>query len=75
MNDSDFPCMDIEKSKSPYFRRENPIGFKLEDYKPFILNYYEVLSYIFGKDFCSKILSRLNLSLDEKKEEQYFKKY
>lgn len=75
LNDSDFPCMDIDKSRSPYFRRENPIGFKFEEYKPFILNYYEVLSYIFDKDFCDKILCHLNLTLDRNSEEQYFKKY
>lgn len=75
LNDSDFPCMDIEKSKSPYFRRENPIGFKTDEYRPFILNYYEVLSHIFGKDFCNSILSYLNISLEDKKEEQYSKKH
>lgn len=75
MNDSDFPCMDIEKSKSPYFRRENPIGFKTEEYKPFIENYYEVLSHIFGKEFCERVLERLNLQIDENSEEQYSKKY
>lgn len=75
MNDSDFPCMDIDKSKSPYFRRENPIGFKKDEYKPFIENYYQVLSYIFGREFCDRILEELNLQLEKSSEEQYAKKY
>jgi hypothetical protein len=75
MNDSDFPCMDIEKAKSPYFRRENPIGFKIEEYKPFIENYYGVLSYIFGREFCDSIISHLKLEITNNTEEQYSKKY
>lgn len=74
MNDCDFPCMNIEKAKSPYFRRENPIGFATSDYKPFIENYYNVLSYIFGKNFCDTILKELNLEIDFNEEEQYIKK-
>lgn len=74
MNDCDFPCMDIEKAKSPYFRRENPIGFKLEEYKPFIENYYNVLSHIFGKDFCDNILKALKMEIKVSEEEQYTKK-
>lgn len=74
MNDCDFPCMNIEKAKSPYFRRENPIGFTTSDYKPFIENYYNILSYIFGKNFCDTILKELNLEIDFNEEEQYTKK-
>lgn len=64
----------IEKAKSPYFRRENPIGFKLEEYKPFIENYYNVLSHIFGKDFCDNVLKALKLEIKFAEEEQYTKK-
>lgn len=74
MNDSDFPCMDIEKSKSPYFRRENPIGFKLEDYRPFIISYYSILKYIFGEDFLNYIIKELELKNTELKEFQYIQK-
>lgn len=73
MNDSDFPCMDIEKSKSPYFRRENPIGFLEEDYKPFILSYYSILKYIFGNEFVERILKELNLKNLVDVEVQYLK--
>lgn len=61
MNDTDFPCMDITKSTSPYFRRENPIGFKKEEYKPFIISYYSVLEHILGHKFVENILSELSL--------------
>lgn len=62
MNDSEFPCMDIDKSRSPYFRRENPIGFKEEEYKPFIISYYEVLKILLGEKFVIDILENLNLT-------------
>lgn len=74
MNDCDFPCMNIEKAKSPYFRRENPIGFEFSEYKPFIENYYSVLNYIFGDKFTDKILEKLNISIKKRIEEQYLKK-
>ena len=74
LNDCDFPCMDIQKSKSPKFRRENPIGFEVSEYKPFILNYYQVLSHIFGESFCNKILRVLNLEIENKIDKQYTKK-
>lgn len=74
MNDSDFPCMDIEKSKSPYFRRENPIGFNLEDYKPFIISYYSILKYIFGDSFVENIIKDLDLNNEIFKEFQYIQK-
>ncbi|MCJ8341519.1 MAG: hypothetical protein MJH09_01500 [Cetobacterium sp.] len=74
MNDSKFPCMDIKMSKSPYFRRENPIGFKEEDYKPFIDSYYPILKYIFGETFVKDIKSSLNLLKEERINIQYNKK-
>lgn len=74
MNDSNFPCMDIRMSKSPYFRRENPIGFKYEDYKPFILSYYSVLKYIFGDIFVNDILEYLGLHINNNNI-QYTKTY
>ena len=74
MNDCDFPCMNIEKAKSPYFRRENPIGFKIDDYKPFIENYYSVLNYIFGDEFTEKILEKLEIAIEKIEDEQYIKK-
>lgn len=74
MNDSDFACMDIKKSTSPHFRRENPIGFKSEEYKPFILSYENVLKYIFGDDFVNKIKSTLNLETESCEVSQYSKK-
>ncbi|MGL5918530.1 MAG: hypothetical protein ACRCYM_04705 [Cetobacterium sp.] len=74
MNDSDFACMDIEKSKSAYFRRENPIGFKLEEYKPFILSYENVLKHIFGDAFVNTIKSELNLENKDNCNSQYNKK-
>lgn len=67
MNDSKFPCMDIELSKSPYFRRDNPIGFKLEEYTPFIKSYYSILKYVFGERFVKDILESLNLEVEENK--------
>lgn len=74
MNDCDFPCMNIEKAKSPYFRRENPIGFKIGEYKPFIENYYSVLNYIFGDEFTEKILEKLEITIEKIEDEQYIKK-
>lgn len=73
-NDSTFPCMDIKMSKSPYFRRENPIGFKEEDYKPFILSYYSVLNHILGNDFVKDIMLNLDLTEDRESGAQYNKK-
>ncbi|MGL4997730.1 MAG: hypothetical protein ACRC5W_08335 [Cetobacterium sp.] len=74
MNDSNFACMDIEKSKSAYFRRNNPIGFKSEDYKPFIISYENVLEYIFGSNFISEIKFTLNLENTTNTILQYNKK-
>ncbi|MGL6098883.1 MAG: hypothetical protein ACRCZ9_07345, partial [Fusobacteriaceae bacterium] len=73
MNDTDFPCMDIQKSTSPYFRRENPSGFIREEYQPFIISYYSVLKYILGDEFVKNILSLLNLKNPSEKS-QYSKK-
>lgn len=61
MNDTNFPCMDIKKSDSPYFRRENPTGFIKEEYQPFILSYYSVLTYILGDKFVDDMLYELDL--------------
>ncbi|MGL5744970.1 MAG: hypothetical protein ACRCXX_07440, partial [Cetobacterium sp.] len=74
MNDSNFACMDIEKSKSPYFRRDNPIGFNSEDYQPFIISYQNVLEYIFGSDFVNSIKKSLNLENQNSDDLQYNKK-
>lgn len=74
MNDTAFPCMDISKSTSPYFRRENPMGFLREEYKPFILSYYSVLQYILGQEFVQKVLKELNLKNPSLEEVQYSKK-
>lgn len=74
MNDSDFPCMDIDKSTSPYFRRENPIGFKFEEYKPFIISYYSILKYIFGDVFIEALMNNLNLKDSKSDEFQYIQK-
>lgn len=74
MNDSDFACMNIEKSKSARFRRENPIGFKTEDYQPFILSYQSVLEYVFGNNFVDLIKASLNLKSNNNTEFQYKKK-
>ncbi|MDX8336609.1 hypothetical protein [Candidatus Cetobacterium colombiensis] len=74
MNDSDFPCMDIEKSKSPYFRRENPIGFQIEDYKPFIISYYSILKYILGEQFIDDLMKALNLTKENLDDFQYIQK-
>ena len=74
MNDSDFPCMDVEKSTSPYFRRENPIGFKLEEYQPFVLSYYSILKYILGDIFIQDLTKTLNLKNSKSDEFQYIQK-
>lgn len=74
MNDSDFPCMDIKKSKSPYFRRENPIGFLENEYIPFIKSYYSILKYILGETFVTDITNALNLNEDLNTSLQYSKK-
>ena len=74
MNDSDFPCMSIEKSKSPYFRRENPIGFKIEDYKPFVISYYFILKYVFGDIFIESIIKTLDLNKKQIENFQYIQK-
>lgn len=74
MNDSNFACMDIEKSKSPYFRRDNPIGFNSEEYQPFIISYQNVLEYIFGSDFVNSIKKSLNLENQNSDDLQYNKK-
>ncbi|MHA4986106.1 hypothetical protein [Cetobacterium somerae] len=74
MNDSDFPCMDIEKSTSPYFRRENPIGFELHDYKPFLVSYYSILKYVLGDTFIKDLMVNLNLKDSESNELQYIQK-
>ncbi len=74
MNDSEIPCMDIKMSKSPYFRRENPIGFKEEDYKPFIESYHSVLKYILGEKFVNDVENNLNLKKAKNQESQYNKK-
>ncbi|MGL5088876.1 MAG: hypothetical protein ACRC6Z_05420, partial [Cetobacterium sp.] len=74
INDSNFACMDIEKSKSPYFRRNNPIGFKSEDYKAFIISYENVLEYLFGSNFISEIKFTLNLENTNNTISQYNKK-
>lgn len=74
MNDSDFPCMDVEKSTSPYFRRENPIGFKLEEYQPFVLSYYSILKYILGDILIQDLTKTLNLKNSKSDEFQYIQK-
>lgn len=74
INDSDFPCMDIEKSTSPYFRRENPIGFKIDDYKPFLLSYYSILKYILGDIFIQDLMANLNLKNPNSEQFQYIQK-
>ncbi|MEG0817519.1 hypothetical protein [Cetobacterium sp.] len=74
MNDSKFPCMDLKMSKSPYFRRENPIGFKEEDYKPFIISYYSILKYILGDHFIVDVMTELNLTDIKSRDIQYNKK-
>ena len=66
--------MDIEKSTSPYFRSENPIGFELYDYKPFLVSYYSILKYILGNTFVGDLMSNLNLKNSETKEYQYIQK-
>lgn len=70
MNDSDFPCMNIAMSKSPYFRRENPTGFREEDYKPFIKSYYGILRYILGEKFVNDIIYDLDLENEELEDEK-----
>lgn len=42
--------------------------------KPFIENYYNVLSYIFGEKFCKSILESLNIKINKDIDEQYIKK-
>lgn len=74
MNDSNFPCMDIKMSSSPYFRRENPIGFKEKEYKPFIISYYSILKYVLGDYFINDIAEKLDLTEIKNKEIQYNKK-
>lgn len=73
LNDSDFPCMNIEKSRSPYFRRENPIGFKESEYKPFIDSYYNILKYLLGERFIKDLSEKLELDIDSNKKIQYEK--
>lgn len=75
MNDSKFPCMDIEISRSPYFRRENPIGFKESEYETYFKSQYSILSCLFGEEFVKKIrdfIEVTEIKIDEKK--QYMKK-
>lgn len=74
MNDSNFPCMNVKMSTSPYFRRDNPIGFKKEEYQPFITSYLSVLKHIFGDQFVTDILKNLNLLDSKITEIQYTKK-
>lgn len=74
LNDSKFPCMDIQMSKSPYFRRENPIGFEKDDYKPFVISYYPILKYILGQIFVNDIMKTLELTTTKDLDVQYNKK-
>lgn len=74
MNDSNFPCMNIRMSKSPSFRRENPIGFEYDDYKPFIISYFSILKYILGDAFIEDLSTNLNLNKDFNLTSQYNKK-
>lgn len=67
LNDVDFPCMSIEKSSSPYFRRENPIGFEKKDYKPFIESYYSILKYLLGEKFICDLKSVLKIEMKNEK--------
>lgn len=74
MNDSDFPCMNIGMSKTAKFRRENPIGFKEEDYKPFILAYRSVLRYILGEKIIDDLMYELDLQESPNGNAQYERK-
>lgn len=72
-DDINFPCMDINIAKSAKFRRENPDGFLIDEYKPFILNYERVIKHIFGEVFYKTVIEKLELKSSDVVDEQYGK--
>lgn len=74
MNDTNFPCMNVELSKSSHFRRDNPNGFDEDNYEPFILSYYSVLKYILGDKFIEDMIKELDFLELKEDELQYNKK-
>lgn len=66
----DTPCVNRELSLSAMFRRKNPQGFNLEDYKPVIVAYGETLKASLGDRFYQDV--KKALILDELVDEVEF---
>lgn len=53
------PCINLDFTSSPLFRRENPAGFIEENYKPFYIAYKDTLIYALGEKFYYDIVQKI----------------